>query len=58
MEWLKPVLRESQKVAAIVEIKPEVVVVAVTKQAPPKKELKAKIIGGYVRNGGDVVTGA
>ncbi len=57
MEWLKPVLlRESQKVAAIVESKPEVVV-AVTKQAPPKKELKAKIIGGYVRNGGDVVTG-
>ena len=51
-------LRESQKVAALVESKPEVMV-AVTKQAPPKKELKAKIIGGYVRNDGvDVVTGA
>ena len=52
-------LRDTQKVAAaIVENKPDVMV-AVTKQAPPKKELKAKIIGGYVRNdAGDVVTGA
>ena len=48
-------LRDSQKVVVVVvESKPEVVV---TKQAPPKKELKAKIIGGYVRNNGGEATG-